>query len=304
MVRSLLVFLFFLTLSSGFGQSTVYRHFPDSNAVWREANYTNPCVCSMSCTNSCGRELQYYIQGDTAIGAYSYHKIYLTDAYFFNGNQATPTTSFWAGLRQDTMLRKVYCSIPSKNVQDTLLCDFNLNVGDTLKGYLARPSLWILTVDSIDSVLVGTSYRKRINFGPQLGTSEYKFIEGVGFAAGLFYNGWTMEDGGQLICFMENSKALYPDSNCTQYLFGIDQFENKKNELMVFPNPTSEKLFFEIRDNETWTVEILDLLGARIKYFRANSKQEEDISEMKAGVYFVRISSGCRIQTRKIMIQH
>lgn len=303
MNRFLLVFTFFLFLSSGFGQSNVYHPFPDSNAVWREANYTNPCVCTLSCTNSCGRELQYYMQGDTVMGAYSYHKVYLTSAYFFNANQATPTTSFWAGLRQDTMLRKVYCSIPSKNVQDTLLYDFNLNVGDTLQGYLARPSLWILTVDSIDSLLVGTSYRKRINFGPQLGSNEFKFIEGVGFAAGLFYNDWTMEDGGQLICFMESSKALYPDSNCAQYLFGIHQLDNKKNAVIVYPNPANDKLYFESAYKETWSGEMFDLLGNRVKYLNLNSEQGEDVSELKSGVYFVKLVSGNQKVIRKIIIQ-
>lgn len=300
MKKSLLSFLFSLSTLTFFGQVNVYHPFPDSNAVWRGDEYYNPCNCTMTCTASCGASSQYFMQGDTTIGAYSYHKVYSTSVFFFNGNQSAPATSFFGGLRQDTALRKVYCSIPSENIIDTLLYDFALQIGDTLKGYLARPSLWTLTVNTVDSILLGNSYRKRINFGPQLGTSEYKFIEGIGFAAGLFYNGWTMEDGGQLVCFSQEAKALYPDTNCGWYFFGINELKSTDDKLDVYPVPANSIL--KLKELVSGKIRIFNSLGEVALLDENKGKIEEiDLSKLAPGIYFLELESGKKRRTAKII---
>lgn len=89
--------------------------------------------------------------------------------------------SYGGGLiRNDTSTKKVYTIGP-----DSLLYDFSLNVGDSVKLKYCSSGKVITT---IDSVLVGTGYRKRFIF-----YNGNQMIEGIGhvgdptgYNAGLF----------------------------------------------------------------------------------------------------------------------
>ena len=74
-----------------------------------------------------------FINGDKIIGTHTYHKIYTTgqhtnwcpsySGYYYNACNCA--------LRQDSLQKKVF-QYSSTYSKDTLLYDFNLNVGDTL----------------------------------------------------------------------------------------------------------------------------------------------------------------------------
>ncbi|MBL7953942.1 MAG: hypothetical protein JNJ91_02805, partial [Flavobacteriales bacterium] len=68
---------------------------------------------------------------------------------------------------------------------DSLLYDFSLEVGDTLKGYLGATAALPLAVISIDSALVDGAYHKRINFDTSAVCLRFAMIEGVGSTNGL-----------------------------------------------------------------------------------------------------------------------
>jgi hypothetical protein len=93
---------------------------------------------------------------------------------------------------QDTAQKKVWIYVPSTN-SDTIFLDFNLNVGDTING---RNEYWaeqlglsaVTFVTSIDSVLIGTQYRKRYNYSYNgFNGFNNSMIEGIGPTHGLFY---------------------------------------------------------------------------------------------------------------------
>ncbi len=162
-------------------QVSVYHPFPDSNAVWG---------MTASCTDwNCGtyRYIQDYMAGDTVIDGNAYTIIAQSVSGDFEGCSCTIPEDLGAGfLREDTAARKVYWRFPSAT-SDTLLYDFTLEVGDTLGGLYGNTGLCaqgIFTVQYIDSILVGNSYRKMIVFqgGPCNPTA---IIEGVGSTNGL-----------------------------------------------------------------------------------------------------------------------
>lgn len=304
MRRHLLLILFSLSLFS-FAQTNVYHPFPDSNAVWRETYYYNPCNCPNPCMNSCGYEAQYVLNGDTAIGSHVYHKVSMQSAVFSNGMQLPPgAPGFWAGIRQDTAARKVYCCIPSKSVADTLLYDFTLQVGDTLRGFLANFTT-TLTVTSVDSVLVGSSYRKRIVLGPAIGglAVNHEIIEGIGFTAGLFDNTYTAEEGGQLICFKQETQTLYPNSNCTSGFFGVSEFD-VLNTVHVYPDPASDVINVEMKENEG-SIYLLDALGITVLAEKVQGgKSGFDVSSLAAGIYWVVAKGQNGNYHHKVIVQH
>lgn len=174
------LFLFYFTLYFDVvAQSNKYHAFPDSNAVWRVDG--NDCNMGGIYSSS----YQYTIQGDTIIGLYSYHKIYLSGMVSQPCQPPIYSNSYFCGLRQDTISKKVYFARPGYS--DTVLYDFNLHIGDTIHSLYChwnRPSGYQnrLIINSIDSVLVGAFYHKRFNTN----SPPSAIIEGVGGSFGLF----------------------------------------------------------------------------------------------------------------------
>src|SRR5204863_2804445 len=125
-------------------------------------------------------------------------------------NCPTTMAGYRGAIRQDTMNRKVFFVSPS-NTTEQLLYDFNMQVGDTVKGYIETFTSPSDTVKSIDSVLVGNSYRKRwtINTGFLW---EVRFIEGIGSIHGLIEFSWGNTYYAPVYffgCFAQNGQTLY-----------------------------------------------------------------------------------------------
>jgi hypothetical protein len=207
--------LFFLSIlvllgASGLkSQTSMYHPFPESNAAWN-TNYYFYCF-------GWGFEDDYYsytIGADTIIGSATYRTLIVP--FWFNSgvSHCTGQAGYKGAYRQDTTLRKVFI-IPPGDSTEQLLYDFNLQVGDTCKGYLMRycPGLDYI-VDNVDSILIGNQYRKRWHF-PQYLMDMY-IIEGIGSSEGLLEWPCTTiaNDGPQykLTCFQQNGILQYQDS--------------------------------------------------------------------------------------------
>jgi hypothetical protein len=61
-------------------------------------------------------------------------------------------------LKEDSLNNKTYFVFPGFS-NDSLFYDYNLNIGDTLKGYMNGGCNIIIS--SIDSVIVGSEFRKK-----------------------------------------------------------------------------------------------------------------------------------------------
>jgi len=175
-MRSLTLLLIFYSLVST-GQTSVYHPFPDSSALWN-IHFSLYCF-----SNGTGNEnYSITISGDTTISAHTYHK--LTTPFIQSlstGICSGPVSGYKGSFRQDTLAHKVFY-IPRDSSSEQVLYDFNLHTGDTVKGYLEARAYPKDIVNTIDSVLVGTQYRKRWSINSAY---HIQWIEGVGSTYGL-----------------------------------------------------------------------------------------------------------------------
>lgn len=216
MKKNIALFIFSIIGLSSYSQTNTYHPFPESNAEWNVSQ-----VGSGLC-----KHIKYILNGaDTIIQSKVYHKITKTEvsyAQLTNGmcdyNTVTAINTGYAGaIRNDSLVKKVYFVIPNVN-KDTLLFDFSLNVGDTIRTYIAT-TCGNRKVISIDSVLVGGTYHKRLHTTEcYFGGQDVEFIEGVGSNLGLIERIPSMGSYniiGSLNCFSRNAQSLYPTNSTT-----------------------------------------------------------------------------------------
>jgi hypothetical protein len=276
--------LLLISISQVFAQTNVYHPFPESNARWN-IHLQSGCDFSFSGMN------QYYtlrIEGDTIINTNTYHLLKIPTKKIINstncmnpGTFYTPQVSIGA-IRQDTAARKVFI-VPSGNNTEQLLYDFNMQVGDTLHSFLSNNQD---TVVSIDSILVGSSYRKRwlVNACYQI-----YIIEGIGSSYGVvkLFSG-CITDGPtiDITCFTHNGITEYPvnaDSCETILDLPITNSESKSFEIYI------EQSTLHISTNRaTQAFQIIDYYGRIIKEFEAGGTTYMLNLENKPGAYIVK----------------
>jgi hypothetical protein len=252
----------------------------------------------------CG-EYSYTISDDTLINNTVYHKIMKTGHDFSMTYYANPSphwvcdhsvaygnyTNYTGALREDISLKKVFF-IPPSDTALQLLYDFNLNVGDSLKGYLSLCND-CSKVTSIDSILINTTYRKRWNF-QYSGQPGYSIIEGIGSSCGLLNPYTNFEYFSNLDCFSQNGQTLYPfysASAACALLTSIGENSKEQNALTIFPNPSNGLFQLSANNSDFINVEVTNLLGTIIKKSEIkNGSFELDLSNESQGIYFVRVS--------------
>lgn len=68
---------------------------------------------------------------------------------------------------------------------------------------------------------------------------------------------------------------------------GIESLE--RLSIKVYPNPTSNYINFDLKENTDYDIKIIDFTGKTIKTIEANNSTKIDISELKTGIYFYNI---------------
>ncbi len=291
--RLIIVNLFLGYFFAGFGQTNVYHPFPDSNAVWTQ-------VFSSYWGADCGGQnplirddhFSYTMQSNTVIAGNTYRKIYssgyshehcvMTNTY----NIYTPYPTIYVGaIRQDVGLKKVF--FIETGMTEKLLYDFSSVAGSTLAvAPSANDGACTVTVTLVDSILIGSSYRKRFN----LSTNNYSIIEGIGSTGGLLESICEpFENWGALQCFIQNNKTLYPDTiNACQIMTRINEV-NKFPKFSISPNPSSGIFNITGLQNE-YAFEIYDINGRSIYKKYLNENKIIDISQNNKGIYYYKIS--------------
>jgi hypothetical protein len=304
MKKYLFIFIFAIFSTKTMAQTNIYHPFPDSNAVWGIRAF---CMDAGLCGDL--TYIKYYYGGDTLINGSNYKIILQQGLMMTSGNCCGVPTGAGAGyLRQDTVAKKVYWRDQSMS-NDTLLYDFSVNVGDTLKGLVAFCQT--LTVHSIDSILIGTTYRKRINYDvPPFAPCPYSIIEGIGGTSGLtYYYYGPAEMGSELTCFSENGNLLYlnscnPDTiPCGDLTVGVNEFPQNAQSL-VFPNPFHSVINLQSQQkNLPLKLFFYDVLGKiHLETEITTELSTIDLSFLSKGVYFIKIENESRkIEFKKIV---
>ncbi len=311
MRKSLFIILFVIATRNSFSQT--YYAFPDSNATWVETHQwggSYPCIQV--------NDYEIYIEKDTLINNLKYSKLAYHNHYYINAYQGcyntnqSYTNGTYGFYRNDSANQRVYIRnyFMFNSSSDTLLYDFSKLVGDTVQALMGS-----YVIDSITTIIIGNTSRKVQNvvYLPDAGqSSRTQIIEGVGSAQGLVPYPGDWEGGDMLVCFSQNNQKLYPDTN------GVCQHINSiaiQNEIKIktFPNPASDKIYFEGIDlNKNTSIRIANVVGEIVNPLcpldispSGEKSPSMDVSNLKNGIYFIDILQENKILERqKIVIQH
>jgi len=74
---------------------------------------------------------------------------------------------------------------------------------------------------------------------------------------------------------------------------GLDDFTNQQNELVVYPNPSSDYIYFKNININLQKAEIFDMTGKKIKSYNTTEIKDDklNISDLQAGIYILKIGT-------------
>lgn len=291
-------------------QTSVYHPFPDSSANWNYS-YWNVCWGILG-NSSIDYYNSYFIGQDTLINNVSYHSFQIPAFVFYAGPHCTPPGFYilpgkYAGaFRNDHPNKKVYI-VPEADSIEQLLFDFDMQVGDSLKGFLSIcfPNAVCDTVIAIDSVLVGNAYRKRWHIN-----SDYHvyFIEGIGSTYGLLrYVPTNVTDHDDIIldCFTQNGQPLYPDTlGSCPLLTSLATLPSTEIIIKIHPNPSNGNVKVEMSSTNNIERWVLHNLNGQIERAdKVQNKNQFEINGIPAGFYtLIFILEDGRKVIRKIVV--
>jgi hypothetical protein len=297
LMKKLLLFLtiFASTFSPVKSQTSVYHPFPDSNAVWNVNIYIWAGCFPVS---DLYEDYSYVFAGDTILNSLIYHKLN-TPFVQSNCGNGFQSPGYKGCIRQDTAFKKVYIIMPGDSV-GKVLYDFNLHAGDTVEGFFADPPMCNGSdinnriVYNVDSILIGSDYRKRWTIG-NAGNPTY-FIEGIGSEKGLLETICQMIDGPgySLTCFSQNNQALYPDTiTLCDVILTVQQNQPNNFSISISPNPFHASAQLIIKGNskiKNAELKIYNALGECISSKIMNGEsaiiERENLPD---GIYFYRL---------------
>jgi hypothetical protein len=286
--------VFALCMFCGFSAGAQqYVPMPDTNAVWKE------WWCFLISPPEI-KHTDHYVEGDTVINGQSYTNIYSDGQY-----HSTWTHTYEGAMRNDTAARHVYF-VPRNYTTEVLLYDFNLVVGQVFPmTWFNRNNYQPDTVVTIDSVWVGTSWRKRYISS----SGQYEIVEGMGSVGGLFEPHLTVgATFTELRCFYQNDRPAWPDtaSGCVT---PVGMNENAQLAGMnIFPSPASTELNISFTQLPQQDIDILLLTldGRTVKQqrMRANATCVLNVADVAAGVYLVVVREpDCADRVQRVMIE-
>jgi len=288
------IVIFTMIKSSLFCQITHYRRFPELSAHWNEEFQT------FNQTSVTTDWYSLFFSGDTVMGSKKYHKILKSGLV----QGISISNKYIGALRQDSLQKKVFFKPVAQAEQ--LLYDFNLSIGDTLA--LSFNNHGMFFVSSIDSVLVGTNFRKRFLLNNL--TANAALIEGIGSTFGLFNEiqevFFEPTTASRLICF-KGDRDNYPQNlTCKALDLGEKERLSTLDLIKIVPNPVlSEIKIVSERVLISATITILSLDGQKIIEFcslSGNSIQLQ-VGSLATGVYVLQNKDNNRFISHKLIVK-
>ena len=143
-----------------------------------------------------------------------------------------------------------------------------------------------------DSLLVyysidGGKYQTA-NMKPTANADEYvAYIKGYKENSSVKYYVFAADESGR-----RRQQPIFGNKDPHRFTFADDERidENNINEVNVYPNPASDKLYVET-ESEVDEVEIYDVYGRQQPIVNSQQPTAIDVSNLNSGVYFVRIKT-------------
>lgn len=300
-MRKLLLFIAALSVLSAQSQTSVYHPFPDSNARWNI--HMAQGMCFMGGWSD--EDYSIMISGDTIIDSQIYHKLTTpwVEVVSTGGCTQQNFSGYQGAIRQDIPGKKVFFVPPSAS-EENLLYDFNLEVGDTVRGYLQLFYGSTDVVTEIDSVLVGDNYRKRWSVNPCYGIY---LIEGIGSTFGLLAPSpgcMTDMNDYSLTCFNQDGQGVYPGpfSECL-LITSVNNPDLAAEAVHIFPNPSNGSFTVAFDSPEEITeIRISGITGNTVFQKKTENLSTVSITDIPAGTYILTITDReSRSSNRKII---
>ena len=110
----------------------------------------------------------------------------------------------------------------------------------------------------------------------------------------------SMEEGSATIVMRatSNGQSVNFDVNVTMNFVDDGIEENDKMTISVYPNPAHDKLFVNAANIQS--VELYNISG---QLMISSTENEINVSELKSGIYFVRVNSGANVFTERVIIK-
>ncbi len=303
-------FVLILILFVAFSQANAQTYIPFPNpCYWRVDAWDydpGPDACEGSYQYHC------FTSSDTIINSKMYVKIMASPVIVSGSNPcfyAFFPYGYVGALRDDSIANKVFFIFPNQNT-DSLLFDYNLNIGDTIKGILRTEYPTTAFVGSIDTVIISNQYHKRWNISQNFACPFY-IIEGIGSQLGLIESsGCGAGVGSNLVCVKDSSTTIFiADSSSTncQLINSIKTLKSEIERIKIIPNPAQSQitLEFDLTEIPIASIEIKNSLGQTVKTINnmAFSKNEIkiDINEFPKGLYFVQLRGENKIWSTKFV---
>lgn len=308
MIRKTCLILFcFCIFSKLNAQTNVYHPLPDSNGFWQYRHWN--VITSASDQKRLG------LKGDTVIGTLTYHKVYS----LFDSTLSSPWSTYYAAIREQN--KQVFAKFGSS--PETLLYDFNLAVGDTIRYTYSLPSsaadTFCSILSKVDTMLLKDGkYRKRYIYNPVQPKNMVSdtVIEGLGsyLYQGLFdplINGFcTCGDEWEVTCIKTYDTTRYLKNLACNHCFCTfltsESITENHNGNHIYPNPFSSKTTLTINRNiKDVTLTIYNSFGQQVSQIKNVNEQSVVIQRngLPAGIYFVQLKEqNILIASEKIII--
>ncbi|MEI7597237.1 MAG: T9SS type A sorting domain-containing protein, partial [Bacteroidota bacterium] len=92
-------------------------------------------------------------------------------------------------------------------------------------------------------------------------------------------------------------------STCFQIVITNNNRYESANKIEIIPNPANEKFFLDLGQIDRAFVSISDMTGKLIKIFQYNSNESVDISQLKEGIYLIKIQTDNLTEIKRLLIQ-
>ena len=306
-MKNIFVLISFLSVLAASAQK--YVPFPTQQAQWNVCYGTGTNYFPMSYYI-----LQYSLQGDTTINGVVYHKLYKNVDSFDK-----PNFRYAGALREQD--KKIYfygfgyswSTEPTMFNSERLIYDFNKSVGDNV--YSDLDNYYLYTIVAIDSVKIGTEFRKRY----KLSVANEYIIEGIGNIAGGIFSNITpiptcigCQLSWELMCFSQNGETVYKnpsfvDCNSSLRAGIIDLYDNNAQPTRSTLQPTLSSSFVSLKfksfGNKCEYIQIMDMLGKQVQFIPTSHKLEYqiDVSSLNNGLYFIKLNYSDKTEFHKFL---
>lgn len=249
-----------------------------------------------------------FVNQDTVINTFTYYKIYKTGILFTDNSSISYQNQYVGAVRQSG--KKVFYIEKNGNAGQ-LLYDFDLRVGDTIKGLVAKGH----RVDSIDILPDG---RKWFHLSKtMLHAMDQYIVEGIGSSGGLLNEppvGHYMYTDSYLVCYAEDNQVIftgvdYFECGCGDLVHVNETVLGQKAGISIYPNPAKQKLTVEIDSDKSisGTIEMVNLAGitvikSRFAHLSGIQRIIFDIG-LERGLYLIIIKTAGSSVTRKLLIE-